>query len=95
MSDNLGGDPDADLVFRNRFDVSERPPSMAAIEAVTAVEDVDAMDLDRPLFDSIDPDALDAIIEAAGTDVAIEFTVATYDVVVHGVGEVRVYDHHE
>lgn len=40
------------------------PPSQAVIELVAEAEDVDPVDLDVPLYDAVDPEALDALFES-------------------------------
>lgn len=68
-------------------------PSEAVVRRVADFEGVDPTEL-LPLFDTIDPDALDAIVRsAAGNDDAglrIEFTYHGYDVTVTGDGVVHV-----
>lgn len=58
------------------------------ISAITDLDDRDASEL-PPLYDSIDPDALQAVVESGAA--RIEFLHAGYRIViVHG--EVTVYD---
>lgn len=45
---------------------SETPPSVAVIEAVAARECVDPTALKPPLYEAIDPDALDNLIQNHG-----------------------------
>lgn len=65
--------------------------STAVVERVAAREGVDQTEL-VPLFDAIDPDALDTLVESSWhTDAAtrITFTYSGYDVTVTGQGEIH------
>jgi len=69
-------------------------PSEAVIYQVANHENVDPMDL-SPLYDVVDPDALDSLVGTAngnGADLQIEFTYAGYNVTVTGDGAVEVDD---
>ena len=79
---------------RARYDWAATPPPMAVIETV-------AVALDRketafePLYESVDPDALDALLQSNGSsatagEVTVRFTLAGRQVPVHGSGEVVV-----
>jgi len=62
-------------------------PTETVIDEVAAREGVDPIDLKVPLFETIDPEALDKIVQSAIDDpgrspVEIEFTYAGYDVTV-------------
>jgi len=66
-------------------DCSEVPTITAIVEAVAAQDGVDPMELEPPLFDVVDPDALEAILSTGATaqsEVTITFEWAGYDVVV-------------
>ena len=61
--------------------------SMAVIEAVAEAEDVDPIDL-RPLYDSIDPDALDSLFRfrldgGVAADAHLAFVYHGYEVSIH------------
>ena len=65
------------------------------IEAVADREGVDPMDLDVPLFESVDPDMLDLVVRSAdgGTDrssVSVSFVYYGYEVSVAADGSVDV-----
>jgi hypothetical protein len=67
------------------------PPSQSVVERVAAREGVDHTEL-TPLFDAIDPDALDKILDTSphtGSALQVSFTYHGYDVTVTGDGEVR------
>lgn len=71
--------------------VRERSPSEAIIEAVADREGVDPTDLDVPLFEAIDPEALDSLVRTAErgqTSLRIEFTYYGYEVAVATDGSV-------
>lgn len=66
--------------------------SETVVERIAHHEGVDPVDL-TPLYDAIDPDALDAIIDGAeqrNTPLDIEFTYHGYDVTVTSDGAVHV-----
>jgi hypothetical protein len=65
------------------------PISTTVVEAVAAVEDTDPLDLDQPLFDVVDAEALDAVT-ASATDVSVEFEYQGHDIVVRSDGTVLV-----
>jgi hypothetical protein len=54
--------------------------------AVAEAKDVDPMDIDVPLYDSIDPDALEQLFgeDSPQIDARLSFTLADCDVVVRG-----------
>ena len=67
--------------------------SAAVIDAVASAEGVDAMALDVPLYEAIDPDALDDLVASSpgnhlASPVRICFTYYGYEVAVYGDGEV-------
>lgn len=65
-------------------------PSQMVVERVAACEGVDHTDL-VPLFDAIDPDALDDLVEQNGGESVLEvtFNYHGYDVTVTGDGLVH------
>lgn len=73
---------------------TDTPPSMAVVEAIADHEGVDPIDLERPLFDVVDTDALDAFIGHDGSPPAsnaeVRFTYDGYRVRVSGDGSVDV-----
>lgn len=69
--------------------------SESVVESVAAREGVDPVDLDVPLFDVIDPEALDALVRSvvdgsSRPPVRIAFTYYGYDVIVASDGLVHV-----
>jgi hypothetical protein len=60
------------------------------LEAVAEVVDEDPLAFDQPLYEAIDPDALDALVRSGGAGITIEFEYLGTEVVVHGDGQVDV-----
>lgn len=75
--------------------VQEWSPSLAVVETIASREGVDSAELDVPLYEAVDPDALDALFRKApaarsGGPVRIEFTYCGYRVTVGSDGSVQV-----
>ena len=68
------------------FQIGERLPSVAMIEAIAFVTNQDPLDID-PVADVIDPDAMDQLLGDDDT-VTISFVFEEYDVEVAGSGEI-------
>ena len=67
----------------------------AVLEAVADQVDIDVLDLAIPLYDAIDPDALESFYEAARdsfqtSTISVSFTYYGCDVTVTGAGEVTI-----
>lgn len=62
-------------------------PSTTVVEAVAAAERVDPVNVPVPLYESIDPEALDAVV-ASADDVTIRFSYLGYVVTVDDEGNV-------
>jgi len=58
--------------------------STTVIEAIADLESVPPLELDIPLYDAVDPDALDALCADATEEFRLSFQVAAYDVRIHG-----------
>lgn len=74
---------------------SEAPTTTAVIEAIAEHEGVDPLDLDQPLYEVVDPDALDAIIDDGGdgggaADLTVRFSYNGCRVQVSGDGSIEV-----
>lgn len=74
---------------------SKPSPTIAVIEAIAEHEGLDPMDLEQPLHEVIDPDALDSVVGAGRTgrspsDVAVGFSYSGYRVQVSSDGSVTV-----
>ena len=75
-----------------RTDSSDDAISRQVIEAVADAKGVDPLDL-PPLYDDIDPDALDGLFRVAGSSASItslRFEIADCEVLVRGSGDVVV-----
>ncbi|WP_049941582.1 HalOD1 output domain-containing protein [Haloterrigena turkmenica] len=73
---------------------SSETPSLEIIERVASLEETDPLAL-PPLYDTIDPDALDSLVQSSAADGArtestIRFTYCGYDVRVGADGGVVV-----
>lgn len=63
------------------------PLSQLVVEAVARTEGVDPLDLEVPLYDAVDPDALDALFQSGATvEGHVEFEYYGYEVTVTGDG---------
>lgn len=69
-----------------RQDETDATLSSAVLAAVADREGVEPAELDRPLFDAIDPDALDALFDRGSG--RVRFTYLGYRVVAHSDGRV-------
>lgn len=92
-SDSITYLPDEN-VYRASFDSSATEPSVAVVEVLAAVRGTKPAALE-PLYDSIDPDALDQFFEGRGaaartTGFSIRFAHAGYEVAVRSEGIVEV-----
>lgn len=102
MNDDVGrpsvecGRPFEDADIHVRIDFAEpEPVSTTLARAIAAAKDVDPLDLD-PLYESIDPDALDRLFDpergtfGVSPDLRVGFSVSEFDVTVDGSGHVVV-----
>lgn len=91
-ADTLGNDGEA---YRGTFDVDAADePSTSIVEAIATIDDRDPTRSTTPLYDSIDPTALEAVLapRSDGTrrDVTVSFTHAGYQITVSGSGRFRI-----
>lgn len=96
QTDPADGDPACEDEGRIRaeFDWSSRAPSGAIIETVAIAANAEPTEIE-PLYDSVDPDALDALVRLNGRDpkngdVTVAFTFAGHEVRVRSDGVVIV-----
>jgi hypothetical protein len=72
--------------------VAESPPSQSVVERIAEAENTDPVNLDTPLYDAIDPDALDALFspvdEARSLPGQVTFSYYGYTVTVDSSGDV-------
>lgn len=66
-----------------QYDWSTSRPSIAVINAIAALENVDPTDLSVILHNHIDPEALDALV-ATDSHITISFTLNEYRVKIDG-----------
>lgn len=85
-------DADVDFSLVAAYDTDDRP-SMAVVEAVADVTDTDAIDL-PPLYEVVDPDAVDALFDHARRDgrlreQRLSFAYAGFDVTLSADGSIE------
>ena len=82
---------------RTQFDQEKTPPSMAVIATLAEVMAADPVELD-PLYSTIDPEALDALVRVRnGTtgDIHVSFTHEDHAITVFSYGVVTISQGHE
>jgi hypothetical protein len=88
-----------DAEVRRQFDWAETPPSTAVVRTIASASDVETTAV-TPLYERIDPDSLDVLIESSwnGTSagaVTASFTFSGYQVTIHASGDVVVHPAHD
>lgn len=83
-----------DGVYETTFDWSEKDPSNAVVDTVSAVRNREVEKL-GPLYNSVDPDALDTLVQSANSASGAESVVISFNfdgvaVSVHGSGKLCV-----
>lgn len=83
-----------DGVVRARYDWSSTRPSAAVTESVAVAENCPPTEVD-PLYDHVDPDALDAMMQSkgavgSGNITTVVFRFGEYEITVHSDGEIVV-----
>lgn len=79
------------MAFETGFDPDEEAASAAVLRALAAVQGRSSRDVRPPLFESVDPRALDGLFERGrGTGTRVAFTHGGYGVEVRGDGRVVV-----
>ena len=70
-----------------RYNWSDTSPSLAVVDAIAVVEDVEPTDLHQTLgttlYDQLDPEALDSLVTSA-SHVTISFTIGEYRIRIDG-----------
>ncbi|MDG5775505.1 HalOD1 output domain-containing protein [Haloarculaceae archaeon H-GB2-1] len=90
-SDRLEYDAETDS-YAGTFDFRDLHPSVAVVNAVAAVADMDPLAFD-PIGDCLDPDALDVLLgadSATGTDCSVSFNYASSEVTISTTGRIEV-----
>jgi len=88
-SDTAGGpkyNPRTDT-YVGSFD--ERPASIAVTEALASIRHCDPIELE-PLYHSIDPEALDAIVDSGDSDLRATFRIDGFEITVTGHGRLEI-----
>ena len=84
----------AQLVTPREFAVTEKTVSIAIVDAVADMEDTTVAQIEPPLYDVVDPDALDRLFEPTDRSQRItghvRFEYGDYDVSVSSAGLVRI-----
>lgn len=79
-----------DDVYTTTFDPGSDPPSVAVVESLAEVRRMDSAEMD-PLYDAVDADALDALIERpVDSRVTVTFDVDGFEVTVSNRGDVSI-----
>jgi len=73
----MDGKTEAAVAVRRQYDCTEQTPSVAILDALADIKNVRAVDLSErlgsPLYDTVDPDALDHLLRAdPGVTVSLE-----------------------
>jgi len=66
------------------------PPSVRVVRSVAEREGVDPAELSPPLYEAIDPEALDSVFRPSGASVTVRFEYNGYVVDVEGPDAVSV-----
>jgi len=77
---------------RTQFDQETTPASMAVIATLAEVMDTDPVEL-RPLYSTVDPEALDALVQVRDSttgDIHITFTHEDHQIRVHSYGVITI-----
>lgn len=88
--------PDDGGKYTFETEYAGRPPSIAIVEAIAAIEGVPSNDVEFTLYESVDPEALDTLFEEGtdtttrDTDVVAEFQINDYTVDVTSDGTLTV-----
>lgn len=86
---------DPDPTVRTRYTVDE-PPSTVIATAIAILQDAPPVELD-PLYETVDPDALDAVlgdpyVDESESALRVTFTVSDCHVIAHSDGRITVTD---
>ncbi|GGN88140.1 MULTISPECIES: HalOD1 output domain-containing protein [Haloarcula] len=84
----LSYDPKTDS-YRTTFSPAETSTSIAIVDALTDIRHCSTADLE-PLYDTLDTDALDALVESAESSVQVRFSLDGFGVLVSSTGRIEV-----
>lgn len=95
-SDSSVGDGALDPLVREHWNPETESVSATVVRAVAAAEGGTELELDEPLYDAVDPDALDQLFapKPDGTSRLfgqLHFRYHGYSVLVHGFGRIDVF----
>ena len=83
--------PDGAAEGQSTFEYTQgESVSVAIVEAVSTVEGVSHSRLEPRLYDVVDPDALDRVVETGEADLELSISLNGYRVTVFGDGRIRV-----
>jgi len=68
-----------DGAIRAEYDWTDTPASTAVVETVAVARDCEPTELD-PLYEVVDPDALDAVVQSSGNGPVVGGTTVTLEV---------------
>ena len=71
---------------------SDTSLAFGIVRTVARSEDEPVNDVEPRLYDAVEVDSLERLIEAAGPDTSVRFSFAGYDVVVSGDRSVSLFD---
>jgi hypothetical protein len=74
-------------------DGEQQSLSLAVVEALSEAQDVSPVEMEQPLYDVIDPDALDSLFTADDADGRLVFAISGYEVTVSASGDVFVREY--
>ncbi|MBX0323138.1 hypothetical protein EGH21_08870 [Halomicroarcula sp. F13] len=81
-------DPTTDT-YLTTFSPTDTAASIAVVAALTDVRHCSTTDLE-PLYDGLDTDALDALVDGAGPSLEVRFSVDGFGVLVTSTGRIEV-----
>lgn len=63
---------------------SVETPTQAVVKQVATASGVDPLELQPPLFETVNPEALNALVDSADPQTTVQFTYCGYEVTVDG-----------
>jgi len=79
-----------DVVVHRTVESGHGSLSVSVVEAVAEAKNVAPVDIQQPLADVVDPDALNRLFERTDGDGHVTFELADHEVTVHATGEILV-----
>jgi len=81
-----------DVVVHRTVHSGAESLSVSVVEALAAAKGVSPVDIEQPLYDVVDPDALDRLFTDGNATARVVFGFADHEVTVHASGEILVRD---